>query len=111
LSLSIAVTGCDFTPIITNVKLYGLAEDPTAVIVAWRTDEPSTSKVEYGLTTDYGSASEEDDNLTTRHAVVLTGLTLTTAGTLYHFRLTSVSGKGKETTSGDLPFTIYPPSS
>ena len=42
--------------------------------VTWTTDEPATSRVEYGPTTAYGSSTTLDSTLVTAHSVALTGL-------------------------------------
>ena len=55
-------------------------------IITWTTDEPATSQIEYGITTEYGSYSGDNAKLTTEHQVLLTGLT---PDTTYHFRVIS----------------------
>ena len=65
-----------------------------SAVITWTTDEASTSQVEFGLTTAYGSTTTLDGNLVTSHSVPVTGLT---AGTTYHFRVLSRDGTGKHT--------------
>ncbi|MBN1424991.1 fibronectin type III domain-containing protein [Candidatus Fermentibacteria bacterium] len=76
------------------------AIQPTSVTVVWTTDVPSSSVVEYGLTTTYGT-TVTDATLVTDHAVDLTGLT---PGTIYHFRVKSADANGT-TVSGDRVFS------
>jgi len=53
--------------------------------VQWVTDEPATSEIEYGMTTNYGS-SRNDGRLVKIHDLTISGLT---DGTYYHFRAKS----------------------
>lgn len=73
----------------------------TGATVTWNTDLGSTSQVEYGLTTSYGSSSTLNNNAVTSHSVALSGLT---AKTLYHFRVKSSTAIGTST-STDYTFT------
>jgi hypothetical protein len=70
--------------------------------VTWFTSERSTSKVEYGTTTSYGSASTLDADLTFFHSVSLNGLD---PSTTYHFRVISKDAAGNAATSSDNTFT------
>ena len=70
--------------------------------ITWITDESSTSQVDYGKTTAYGSSTTLDTNLVTSHSVTLTGLE---AGTTYHFRVVSIDGTENMARSGDNTFT------
>ena len=58
------------------------------LIVAWNTDEPSTSQVEYGEGTGntYSQKTQEDQSLTYNHLVVISGLT---PSKVYHLRALS----------------------
>ena len=58
--------------------------------VTWTTDEPSDGRVEYGLTTAYGSVVS-NATLATSHSFTVTGLA---AGTTYHFRVGSTDACG-----------------
>lgn len=81
-----------------------IAPDPsnpeTAVIVTWTTNAPSTSRVDYGTTTEYGLFVESAE-LTMSHTITLTGLEHPRT---YHCRVTSTSGD-YSTSSGDNEFT------
>ena len=83
------------TPTVTNITY-------NSAIVAWETDEPATSIVEYGLTTSY-ARSKTVDAYVTNHSVTLT---LLEDETLYHYRVgsTDEAGNGPRT-SGDGTFT------
>jgi len=72
--------------------------------ITWTSDVVSSSKVEYGLTTSYGSSTSETDTGTrvTSHSVGLTGLS---SCTLYHYRVKSKDTGETEGTSGDYTFT------
>jgi hypothetical protein len=68
----------------------------TSAVITWSTNISAQSVVEYGLTSQYTSATPSS-GLALSHSVELTGLE---PGTLYHF---AVSSSG--TTSGDETFT------
>ena len=87
-------------PVISNVTASDVTKD--SVVISWTTDEPATSQVEYGETTEYGLVSEESITLTTEHSVTITGLD---SGTGYHFRVKSTDAAGNEAVSDDYTFT------
>lgn len=92
-------------PAISNIQVSPIAQ--TTATVTWNTNENATSRVEYGLTSAYGSLSAVDstpDN--TSHSVSLTSLT---AGTTYHFRVLSTDAALNVATSGDNTFTTAAP--
>jgi phosphatidylserine/phosphatidylglycerophosphate/cardiolipin synthase-like enzyme len=77
-------------PIITS----GPEEDDlttTSATIYWTTNTASTSVVEYGTTTSYGSAVGDSSSLVTDHAITLPGLT---PGTVYHYRVYSTDAEG-----------------
>jgi hypothetical protein len=73
--------------------------------IGWTTDEPSSSVVEIGTTTSYGTAINSPNPVTT-HRINVTGLSATT---LYHYRVRSTDASGNTSTSGDLTFTTATP--
>ena len=75
----------------------------TAATVTWTTDLGSTSQVEYGTTTIYGTSTTIDTNAVTSHTVALSDLT---PKTLYHYSVKSSTDIGT-TTSDDYTFTTY----
>ena len=72
--------------------------------IAWTTDEPSTSRVDYGRTVSLGS-QVSDGARATAHKLELTGLS---PGTTYFFRVRSVDAVGN---AADSPATSGPPNS
>ena len=63
--------------------------DDTAASITWTTIEPSTTKVQYDLTTNFNNSSTLQAAMVTNHAVLLTGLTPNTG---YYFRAVSSVG-------------------
>lgn len=70
--------------------------------ITWTTNEPADSRVEYGVTTTYGSTTGTNTTLTTSHSRTLSGLS---AGTTYHYRARSVDAAGNASVGGDHTFT------
>ena len=77
----------------TNVGL-------STATVSWTTDQPSSSQVEYGTTTAYGSTTTLDPATVLSHTQNLSGLALATT---YHFRVLSTNSVGT-TASPDATF-------
>jgi len=71
------------SPDISDVRVI-YTTGATATI-QWETDEPATTEVEYGMTTNYGSTAS-DGHLTNIHDITIGGLV---DGTYYHFRVRS----------------------
>ena len=69
--------------------------------VTWTTNQMSSSGVDYGLG-GYMNSTPLDVTLTTLHVEALVGLS---AGTTYHFRVSSWNGVGLLATSTDFTFT------
>jgi len=76
----------------------------SSATISWTTDQVSTSQVEYGTTTAYGSVTALDPTAVVSHSQVLSGLA---AGVGYHYRVTSGNGVGT-TTSADGTFSTLP---
>jgi phosphodiesterase/alkaline phosphatase D-like protein len=91
-------------PVITGVDSTDVSV--SGVAITWNTNEDSTSQVEYGLTTGYGSTSTLDTAFVTAHSVALTGLV---AGTIYHYRVKSKDNGNNEAVSGGFSFTTAVP--
>ena len=87
-------------PVISQVNASEITTSGATII--WTTNEPATSRIEYGLTEEYGSFTTLDANLVTAHNVGLTGLK---AGKTYHYRVISKDTPNNETVSGDYTFT------
>jgi hypothetical protein len=68
--------------------------------IAWTTDQPATSRVDYGETTAYGS-TVTSAALATSHSLTLTGLQATTT---YHYRIVTSNSAGQTSTTADATF-------
>jgi hypothetical protein len=73
--------------------------------ITWTTNDSANSKVVYGLTTAYGSASS-NASFVTSHVISLTGLA---SSTVYHFAVVSSDNLGNTSTSSDQTFLTTPP--
>ncbi len=108
-----AATTTDTTkPQISGVKATA---GPTSAAITWKTDEPSSTQVEYGKTSSYGSVApaQPDTDPTTGkslgaidHPVTLSGLE---SGTTYNYRVKSKDKAGNEAVSEDKTFTTITP--
>ena len=87
-------------PAISNTQSSGATQ--TSITITWTTNEQSTSLVEYGTTTDYGSNTTLNSTKVTSHTQVITGLT---AGTTYHYRVKSRDTAGNLATGIDRTFS------
>ena len=86
-------------PAISAVTSSGITA--RGATINWRTDEQSTSQVEYGTSIAYGTLSALNTSMVTSHNVILSGLA---ARTLYHFRVRSKDAAGNEARSSDVTF-------
>jgi glucose/arabinose dehydrogenase len=71
--------------------------------VTWTTDEPATSRVEYGPTPGFGQATPLEAALVTEHTVVLVDLT---SGTSYDLRVRSTDATGNEAVGATLAVAV-----
>ena len=92
-------------PTISGVSASGVTA--SAATIAWTTNEPASSQVEYGLTTGYGQTTALDAALVRSHSVPLSGLT---ANTTHHYRVRSKDAAGNEKVGSDATFktTVAP---
>ncbi len=99
-----AITGggpTDTTPpMITGVSSNAITTSGATIF--WTTNEPATSRVEYGATTAYGSSTTTNSTFKTSHTRTLSGLT---ASTTYHYRARNTDAAGNEAIGGDFTFT------
>jgi hypothetical protein len=93
-------TGAAMPPVISNVATSGISS--YSVTITWTTDQATTSLVNYGTTTAYGSSSTFDTSLVTSHSVTVTGLL---AATTYDFDVVSANAGGTSAKSGNFSFT------
>ena len=87
-------------PVISNITVSAITG--SAATITWKTDEPATSQIEYGLTTSYGSSTPLDTSLVTEHTQTITSLE---SNTTYHFRVKSKDASNNEAVSEDNTFT------
>ena len=88
------------SPVISILQSSGVTQ--TSATVTWTTDgDSSTSIVEYGPTTNYGS-NETNTTKLESHSIVLSDLS---SGTTYHYRAKSRDRAGNLGTSIDKTFT------
>jgi hypothetical protein len=87
-------------PTVSSITTTGTTQ--TGTTVTWTTNETATSRVEYGLTTSYGSFSTLNSTPVTTHTRSITGLT---ANTIYNYRVISTDAAGNTTTSLNATFT------
>lgn len=96
-----ALYGADTTaPVISGINASAGASSAT---ITWTTNEPATSRVDYGIAPDSLNASASAAGLNTAHSVQLTGLS---SGTTYHYRVTSADGTGNSSSAPATPATF-----
>lgn len=80
--------------------------DSTSASVLWTTNILTSSIVDYGITTSYGTTTSETDTSprVTDHTVALSGLSECTT---YHFRIKSYDAYENLVTGDDATFTTY----
>ncbi len=83
-------------PIISNEQL---ARGPSSAIVTWTTNEPTTSRIDYGLTTSYELGYVESGVFQKNHTMVVPGLD---SAQSYQLEITATDGAAFQTTSGNL---------
>lgn len=89
-------------PVISNVSVSNVTAQ--GATVSWTTNIPSSSLVDFGISTTYGTTMGNSDELVTEHAVVLTGLFPLTQ---HYFRVRSAnSGDQTIGDNGGVGFTI-----
>lgn len=95
-----ALNGADTTPpIVSNVQVSNITHN--AAQIAWATNEASSSKVNYGTSTNYGSSASSSGNVL-QHSVNLTALT---PGTTYQYKVESTDASNNTGFGTNLTFT------
>ena len=90
-------------PVISAITISGITA--TGATIAWTTDEPADSQIEYGFSASYGSTTWINPGLVLTHSQSLSGLL---AATTYHFRIKSRDAAGNLAVSADYLFTSLP---
>jgi len=83
-------------PLISDITVNDIT--PGSAGISWQTDVESDTRIQYGETSEYGSQTNLDVNLTTSHTVQLTDLE---PNTVYHFRVESRNAYGQLGFSAD----------
>jgi hypothetical protein len=100
-SAPVTVTVSNSTgPVISNLAVNSVSSSSAAI--SWTTNGNADTQVAYGVTAAYGQLSALVSNLTTAHAVTLSGLS---ASTTYHYQVMSRDSQGNLTSSSDFTFT------
>jgi hypothetical protein len=86
-------------PNISNQNTNSISS--SGATITWTTNEPTTSQVNYGTTTNYGKNTTLNLTLVISHSVILTGLT---SHTTYDYRVRSKDAAGNEKVSGNGQF-------
>ncbi len=90
-------------PVISELSVSYIGD--TSLVITWTTNEPATSKVEYGETEAYGTTIASVQ-MTTDHAITLSSLI---PGVTYHVRVRSQDSAGNQTVSTDAGITAGGP--
>ena len=99
ITINVQNAGDTTPPLITNVQAVSITSNSASI--TWTTNEPSDSRVEFGLTQSYGSQTTLNTNLVTSHSELITGLQ---SSTLYHYRVKSRDSSNNLATSIDFTF-------
>jgi len=86
-------------PDISKIKVVNVGS--TSTVIAWKTDEPSDSTVNFGITKDFGVTRAPDPSVTD-HVVMLQDLE---PSTTYFFRVISSDAAGNQSISDGFTFT------
>jgi phosphodiesterase/alkaline phosphatase D-like protein len=83
------------------ISAVACAVSGTSATITWITDQPSSSLVNFGTSTSYGSSSSSSSALVTSHSITIAGLT---PGTTYNFQVVSANAGGTATASANNTF-------
>ncbi len=86
-------------PVISSVSATSVTS--TGATISWTTNQFSSSRVDYGTTTSYGTALSNSTSVLS-HSITLTSLTCNTP---YHYKVSSTDTNGFTGSSGDNTFT------
>lgn len=94
--------GPDLTPpAISNVAVVPGSPTSQSAEVTWTTDEPSTTRVDWGLTTAYGAGPFVENTAVRNHSTVIEPLI---CGATYHARVSSTDASGNTSQSTNQVF-------
>jgi len=99
---SFVTTEDDDAPVITLPEEPAVIINDTSVAIKWTTDEPATSRVDYGTVSGSLTSNNSVSTYDRSHYVILTGLT---ADTKYYYKVTSADINTNSTTSSEHNFT------
>lgn len=102
--VSVPITGMSAPEILGDGPILENITD-SSITVVWKTNQPTTSMVQIGETTDYGLEVGDSSNYLTDHRVTVPNLK---SETTYHLRTKSVNIEGATGYSRDLSFTTLP---
>jgi hypothetical protein len=94
------VSTADVTPPVISSIVASPAGDGLSASVTWTSDEPATSRVDFGTSPLALTSNASDASLVTSHTLTLSGLA---TATTYYYRVTSVDGNGNSATSPPPP--------
>ena len=86
-------------PVISSISATSVTS--TGATISWTTNQFSSSRVDYGTTTSYGTALSNSTSVLS-HSIALTSLT---CNTQYHYKVSSTDANGFTGSSGDNTFT------
>ncbi len=96
---------------VKNVSVHDITETSAKVsfdtVNAGGAPQLTKGKVDYGLTTAYGTTTPLTPSFLTHHTIPLTGLS---ANKTYHYKVTATTSGGVSGSSSDATFTTLPPS-
>jgi nitrogen fixation protein FixH len=97
---SVSITINNSSPVVSAVSAG--TPGSTSATITWTTDKPSTSQVEYGISTTYLASSTLDLATTTNHSIALLSLR---SCTFYNYRVISVDTQGNRVNGSNSTFT------
>ncbi len=100
-TITVNNTPPDTTPPVISAISSGTPTQ-SATTITWTTNESADSRILYGTTSSYGSATTLNASLVTTHTAAVTGLL---SGTLYHYQIVSKDAAGNTATATDRTFT------
>lgn len=89
-------------PEITGINISFIAD--SSVTITWKTDEPATGDIDFGIDKNYTNTASQGEKLTIWHTVRIDGLK---PDTQYYLKLRSKDASGKETSLEIEPIKTY----